>query len=344
MRSGLFIAVAAGLVLCLGGIGAVYAYDQSRAHTLAAGVRIAGVDVSGLSAGRARTRVQAAIGRELRRPVTVRWHGRRFVLRARAAHLRADVGAAVDEALARSREGSVLTRTSRSLRGASIHANLRPRIGYSPGAVTRLVRAVAGAVDKAPQEARVAFAATGPSIQRGRVGRTLEREKLHSAVAAALVGAGPRRIRAPVDVVRPAHSTAALAAKYPTLIVIDREHFHLSLYKDLRLQKTYTVAVGQQGLETPAGLYHILDKQVDPSWHVPNSAWAGSLAGKVIPPGPDDPIKARWMAVFNGAGIHGTDELYSLGQAASHGCIRMAIPDVIQLYDETPLGTPVYIA
>ena len=50
------------------------------------------------------------------------------------------------------------------------------------------------------------------------------------------------------------------------------------------------------------------------------------------------------MGIFNGAGIHGTDELGSLGTAASHGCIRMAIPDVIELYAQTPLGTPVYIA
>lgn len=77
---------------------------------------------------------------------------------------------------------------------------------------------------------------------------------------------------------------------------------------------------------------------------MPNSAWAGSLAGQTIPPGPQDPLKARWMGIFNGAGIHGTDVLSSLGSAASHGCIRMAIPDVIALYAQTPLGTPVYIA
>ena len=82
---------------------------------------------------------------------------------------------------------------------------------------------------------------------------------------------------------------------------------------------------------------------MDPSWHVPNSAWAGALAGKVIPPGPEDPIKARWLGIYNGAGIHGTDVLSSLGTAASHGCIRMAIPDVIEVYDEVPLGAPVYI-
>ncbi|HEU4703932.1 MAG TPA: L,D-transpeptidase, partial [Conexibacter sp.] len=65
---------------------------------------------------------------------------------------------------------------------------------------------------------------------------------------------------------------------------------------------------------------------------------------KAIPPGPSNPLKARWMGIYAGAGIHGTDSISSLGSAASHGCVRMAVPDVIELYDETPVGTPVYIA
>ena len=78
---------------------------------------------------------------------------------------------------------------------------------------------------------------------------------------------------------------------------------------------------------------------------MPHSAWAGDLAGKVVPRGgPDNPLKARWLGIFDGAGIHGTDETYSLGHAASHGCLRMAIPDVIELYDQVPVGTPIYIA
>jgi lipoprotein-anchoring transpeptidase ErfK/SrfK len=135
-----------------------------------------------------------------------------------------------------------------------------------------------------------------------------------------------------------------LAAQYRTYIVVDRPGFKLFFYQHLRLSHTYPIAVGQAGLETPPGLHHILDKQVDPAWHVPNSAWAGSLAGQVIPPGPGDPLVARWMAIDDlGDGIHGTDEPGSIGSAASHGCIRMLVPDVIQLYSLTPIGTPAYV-
>jgi hypothetical protein len=131
--------------------------------------------------------------------------------------------------------------------------------------------------------------------------------------------------------------------KYDTFLLVSRETYTLRLYKKLKLVKTYPIAVGMAGLDTPAGLYDIDDNQVDPWWHVPNSAWAGDLAGRVIPPGPDDPIKARWMGFYDGAGIHGTDEDWSIGSAASHGCIRMHIWDVEDLYDRVPLHTPIYV-
>jgi lipoprotein-anchoring transpeptidase ErfK/SrfK len=140
-------------------------------------------------------------------------------------------------------------------------------------------------------------------------------------------------------------TTAQLGQRYPTVLIVDRGAFRLTLYKALKPAKTYGIAVGRAGLETPAGLYHIQNKQVDPAWHVPNSDWAGKLAGKVIPGGaPDNPLKARWMGIYDGAGIHGTSEDASIGSAASHGCIRMHVPDVIELYDQVPVGAPVYIS
>ena len=83
-----------------------------------------------------------------------------------------------------------------------------------------------------------------------------------------------------------------------------------------------------EGLETPAGLHDVEWKEENPPWLVPNKAWAGSLAGKTIPPGPQDPLKARFMSFEGGAGIHGIDpsEYSSIGHDASHGCVRMRIP------------------
>src|SRR5262249_51600821 len=185
--------------------------------------------------------------------------------------------------------------------------------------------------------------AAGRTAVPAKFGVAVRTSQLRRDVDAALIRPdGTREVVAESKITKPDVTTADLAKKYPTYIVVDRGSFRLRFFKDLKLSHTYPIAVGQQGLETPAGLYHIQENQVNPSGTGPNSAWAGDLAGKVIPPGPADPIKARWMGFFNGAGIHGTDELGSLGSAASHGCVRMAIPDVEALYDQVSVGTPVY--
>jgi lipoprotein-anchoring transpeptidase ErfK/SrfK len=146
-------------------------------------------------------------------------------------------------------------------------------------------------------------------------------------------------------VVEPKVTMAELRDKHPAIVIVDRGAFRLTLYRRLRRARSYRIAVGQAGRETPAGLYRIQNKAIDPAWFVPNSDWAGELAGKVIPPNdPRNPIEARWLGIYDGAGIHGTEVVDSLGTAASRGCIRMAIPDVKELYEEVPIGARVYIA
>ncbi len=152
-------------------------------------------------------------------------------------------------------------------------------------------------------------------------------------------------VKARVEKTQPKVGIDDLAEKHPIVVTVDRGGFSLKVYKNLKLAKSYTIAVGQAGLDTPAGKYNIQNKAVDPAWHVPNSAWAGSLAGQVIPGGaPNNPLKARWLGIYDGAGIHGTSDVGSLGTAASHGCIRMAVPDVMEVYDMVPVNAPIYIA
>jgi lipoprotein-anchoring transpeptidase ErfK/SrfK len=135
-----------------------------------------------------------------------------------------------------------------------------------------------------------------------------------------------------------------LRRRYGTVLTVDRDGLKLRLFKRLRHVKTYPIAVGAAGFDTPSGLFSIQSKQVNPAWHVPNSAWAGSVAGQTIPGGaPDNPLKARWLGVNGSVGIHGTAEDWSIGSRASHGCIRMHVSDVVDLYPRVPLGTPVLI-
>ena len=337
------LAVAA-VALVIAAVGA-WAYDHGKRDTIADGVRVGGVDVGGMSADQARATLRTHLLRRLQKPVVASFRGRRVVLSARRAGVAVNVESAVDAALARSRDGSFVSRVARDVTGGTVDADVRPRVVYSKLAVAHFVAQVGDGFDRPVRDASIDFTPTTLKPVRAQDGITVARRPLRRAIVRALTSTGgSHTVAVHARTVRPKVTTAQLAAKYPTVITVDRASFRLRLWKDLKLVKTYTIAVGRAGLETPAGVYTINDKQVNPSWHVPNSDWAGELAGKVIPPGPQDPIKARWMGIYNGAGIHGTDEVGSLGSAASHGCIRMAIPDVIDLYDRVPLGSTVYIA
>jgi L,D-transpeptidase catalytic domain/Putative peptidoglycan binding domain len=331
------------LVLVVAAVAA-YAYDSSRKEKIADGVKIGHVDVGGLDRQQAARRVQRRLVAPLHRPVKVKLGSETYKLPADKLKIRADLDGMVDEAISDSQSWGVPARVFRYVTGDPVNDTVQPKVSYSHAAVRDFVQSVGKQVDRDPQDASVSPSGASLNVVPAQNGRTLKQGKLISSVETAIDKGGRNKlVNAHVVVKKPQVSTSEVASKYPVYLTLDRAAFTLRLWQHLKLTKSYSVAVGQTGLETPAGLYHIEDKQVNPSWHVPNSSWAGSLAGQTIPPGPADPIKARWLGIFAGAGIHGTDETWSIGQAISHGCVRMSIPDVIELYPKVPVGTPIYI-
>jgi lipoprotein-anchoring transpeptidase ErfK/SrfK len=114
------------------------------------------------------------------------------------------------------------------------------------------------------------------------------------------------------------------------------------LIRNGKVVMTFPIAIGQPAYPTPTGEYEINDKQVDPTWYPPDSPWAAELSS--IPPGVGNPLGTRWIGTSAPAiGLHGTYAGYTVGTAASHGCMRMHIPDVEKLYDEVTLGMPISI-
>jgi L,D-transpeptidase catalytic domain/Putative peptidoglycan binding domain len=342
--------VATGLALALAGValsaGAAYAYvwDRGQSDAIAPGVRIAGVDVGGLRAGQARRLLESRLVVRLSRPVRLVAGEHLFLLRPRGAGLRVDVDHMVALAVRESRAGGMVRRIWRALWGRPVHATIPLQAAFSDSSLATYAENVAHVVDEPAKSAAVKPSASTLQIVPGRGGIAVERDELRALLARTLLRVdAARRLTIPTRPTRPRWTTADLVRRYPSYILVDREAFTLRLFRHLRLARTYPIAVGRAGLETPAGLYHVNDREVNPSWHVPKSAWAGDLAGRIIPPGPSDPIKARWLGFWNGAGIHGTEETWSLGHAASHGCIRMSIADVEQLYPLVPMGTPVYV-
>ena len=127
------------------------------------------------------------------------------------------------------------------------------------------------------------------------------------------------------------------------MIVIRRGSKVLDLYDSLRLVKQFRIATGQSSYPTPLGRYEIINMQRNPWWYPPEgSAWAEGA--EPVPPGPGNPLGTRWMGISAPyVGIHGTPDAASIGYSASHGCIRMLIPQVEWLFERVEVGTTVFI-
>lgn len=337
--SGTAAAVVVALVLV------VLVVDRSKGDTIADGVRIGSVDVGGLDRDAARERVRSEIAPKALARVDATHGGRTYALTPEQADAAVDVEATVDEAIDRGRAGSnVLTRTLGT--HDAVGTVVEPRVTISERAIERFATRVAEDVDEEPRDADIDWVGGKLEKTKARSGLKTQRAKLVAAVTERMrAPAEPRRIEVPVSrSEKPDETLTDLAEKYPKVVTVDRAGKRLRLYRDLKLERTYDVAVGKQGNETTPGRYKVQSKQTDPVWNVPQSDWAGDLAGQTIPAGdPRNPLVARWMG-FNGSqGIHGTDELDSLGETASHGCIRMAEEDVTALYDEVDQGTPVFV-
>ena len=320
----------------------MYAYDHARANEIAPGVKVGGVALGGLTPDQARARLEREILQPLERPIVVHHAAKTWKLGPREARLRADLGAMVDEALARSRTGNIFARSWRSLLGPADRTTTSSRPSSTP---TRRSSAsstrCASRSSARPRTRSVKIAARGrqhrPRASRGSPSRP------RSCTARSAPRSPRRRRRAPswptTRHTQPKVTTADLKRKYDTVIVVNRGQFRLRLFKALKPTQTYGIAVGQVGLETPAGQYTIANKAINPAWHVPNSAWAGQ-AGRQghrrrRPQQPDQGALAGDLRRRR----HPRDLRRRLDRPnASHGCIRMHIPDVEKLYDEVPVG------
>lgn len=145
----------------------------------------------------------------------------------------------------------------------------------------------------------------------------------------------------------------------PKFIVVDRGKFTATLWRLRRgtheREKRYDVAVGADGFRTPAGVYFIVRKEKDPPWLPPDSSWVGDnlrdpvTHKPVVIPGGDErnPLRGAglWFSGKAAIGFHGIPEYEydTIGKAASHGCMRMRVPDVLDLYRRVWRGTPVHV-
>jgi lipoprotein-anchoring transpeptidase ErfK/SrfK len=328
-------------------LGGVLAYAASQATEIADGMTIGKIKVGGLNKEQARAKVREAWQTPLEKPILLTYKTRDFVLTAKQAHVKNNINEAVDKALEKTRAGNGLQRGWRELTGGRINEDIPLRAAFSPGAVDRMIAHAKSVINRPAVDAKLHIELSGITTTASQEGLALSTKKLREEILHALADPkASREFALETTVVKPKVSKSQLPTRYPSVLIVDKSKYQLSLYKNLQLSRTYPVAVGAEGYETPSGLFTIHSKQKDPIWNVPNTEWAKKtgMAGKSIPGGdPKNALKARWLGVVNDVGIHGTASVNSLGSAESHGCIRMDVNDVTDLYDRVALGSPIYI-
>ncbi len=163
------------------------------------------------------------------------------------------------------------------------------------------------------------------------------------AIAPLLIGREAKAIAVTPPEEPATQTISALGSSTQTLplsLVLNLSARRVSVYRGEMLISSYAVAVGREGWNTPTGQFSVFQKQVNPAWEHP-------FTGEVLPPGPENPLGARWIGFWsdgtNSIGFHGTPDESVIGSAVSHGCVRMHNEDVLALYEQVGLNTPVTV-
>jgi lipoprotein-anchoring transpeptidase ErfK/SrfK len=298
----------------------VAAPDAARKPPLIApGVTIAGVAVGGLTSEPARGRVERAFGRPLR----LEFGQKRWRISPRYLGANAAVDASVARALA-------------ARRGAKIPL----RVGTARTRIRQYVRRLDRLFSREPVDAAIVGVANGrPAFSEAKPGLAVQRDQMTNAIAYSL----KTNLRDPLRLLTRSVPPKVTPENYGPVVIVYRESKRLTLFDGPRAVRSFGIATGTAEYPTPLGSYSIATMQRDPWWiPPPDSDWARGK--KPVPPGPGNPLGTRWMGLTAPlVGIHGTPDAASIGYSASHGCIRMRVPDAEALFNEVDVGTPVLI-
>ena len=291
--------------------------DPSLPPTVPPGVVVAGVDLSGMT----RESAYAALRTAFAQPLSFHFRTRNWKITPRELSAKAFVGEAVTAAL-----------------GAQPGARVPLVVRINQWRIRTYVAMLDRIRSRAPRDARLYLRNLRPRFTKPRNGWSVRQRVMRTAIGHALRYHTRGPIPLAVETIRP----RVTPASYSSIVVIRRGAHTLSLYRRTAFVRRVGVAVGQPIYPTPIGRFSIVVKARNPWWYPPNSAWAEGL--DPVPPGPGNPLGTRWMGLSApGVGMHGTPDAASIGYSASHGCIRMRIPDAEWLFKRVSVGTPVFI-
>jgi lipoprotein-anchoring transpeptidase ErfK/SrfK len=302
------------------------------------GATAAGLPVGGLTLSQAAALLDSTFSAKLARRIQVRVAGTRSHLYTRRIGL-------VFDALKTARRANIAANATPPAPDGTRPVDVPLHVTYNGKRLARFAYNVDLRSYIRRRSARLTMTVRRMKLRRARMGWSIDQKTLAKRLDVLLADPHAARIiRAERKRVPPRVNANDLRKRYPTVVTIDRAHFKLRLFRNLRWRRTYGIAVGAPGYATPTGRFTIQNKAVNPAWSAPDEPWAGAYRNEVVPGGsPENPLKARWLGIVGGVGIHGTALESSIGTRASHGCIRMRVADVIALYPRVPIGTPVLI-
>jgi len=307
------------IVLVAAGVASAMAPAAERpAVPIAPGVTVAGVELGGMTSEPARR----LLTRRFARPLRFGFGKKRWTVSVERLS-----GAAVDEAV------------SEALRAAP-RSEVQLRVRVRARLVERYVNRLGRRFFQPAKDTTFAgvSGALTPVFTEAEEGRRVVKKPVISAIWRRLRSGKRSVIRVPAVPVAP----KVTPANFGPVVVIRRESKRLLLYQGAQLVRSFGVATGSASYPTPLGNFTIIDMQRNPWWRPPASDWA--RGAEPIPPGPGNPLGTRWMGISAPAvGIHGTPDAASIGYSASHGCIRMHIPEAEYLFTQVRIGTPVAI-
>jgi lipoprotein-anchoring transpeptidase ErfK/SrfK len=226
----------------------------------------------------------------------------------------------------------------RRARSARAGVQIPLEVEVSRAKLRRFVEKLGARFDQPAIDAGVVLRGLRPRFVEAQEGWQLRSNRTGLAIRISLATHMRDPIPLDFDVTKPEVRTV----KVDSAIVILRESKRLLLYSTKKLVRRFGIATGQSSYPTPTGNYEIVNMQRNPWWVPPPSDWAKE--SEPVPPGPGNPLGTRWMGISAPyVGIHGTPDAASIGYSASHGCVRMHIPDAEWLFQRVELGTPVFI-
>jgi lipoprotein-anchoring transpeptidase ErfK/SrfK len=316
--------------------GIAYGYDRISAGNYYPGTRIGTVAVGSLTEAEAASELHDAYVKPLTEPITFTAPEFETTSTPWKMGMRIDTGDVARDALVTQRAERIWTRLWHRVVGASGVEEISPTVDDK--VFDAFLADTYKAVNQDPKDARLDVSSDKLDVIPHRLGRKVDKKDAEAAVFAALTS-GDRSVEIPVKVIQPELRTEA----FKRVILVSTSANRLTYYVDGKVAKSYGVATGTGGFPTPRGQWRVTLKRMNPTWYNPNSDWSRSMP-PFIPPGPNNPLGTRALNLnASGIRIHGTPDAASIGTNASHGCIRMHMRDIEELFEKVEVGTPVLI-